>query len=775
MLYRFLLFIKRIQWCWLLCLFVIQGISQNNLQPIGYWREHLNYQNTTTVVQGDKLYCATVNNVFSIDANNDIERYSKVTGLNDMGVSAIGWDNFTKQLVIAYNSSNIDILKGSIVTNIGDIVRSNISGNKTIRSVYCNAGFAYLSTGLGIIVANLQSYDIKDTWIIGSNGNQININACIQFNNQFYAATDEGLKTAPAAGTNLANYSNWTNLSGNNGLPLSIVNNIVAANGILYAQIQNTIYTLQNNQWALWYTDSNWPITKIEAPGNNLLICQRTALGNSRVITVAANAHIINTIAVPNVVSFPKDAIMANNTTWIADYYGGLSAFSNNSYQRYIPNGPLGPASGDMVFNQQTLYVAAGSVNNAWNYLYNRNGIYILQDGIWSDVGAYTNPVLDTTLDFITLATDNRDGSIWAGSYGGGLVQLNGNNFQIYKQSNSSLQPAIGDPTSYRISGLAFDAQNNLWIANYGAAQNLQVLKADGNFKGFSVPFSLTENAVSQIVVDDANQLWIVSPKNNGLLCYNYGNSIDATNDDQWQLLQTGIGKGNLPGNNVYCVAKDKNGFIWIGTDNGIGVIQCATNYFQQPCDAVWPVIQQDQFAGYLFQGQQVKCMAVDGANRKWVGTNNGLWLVSSEGDKILQHFTAANSPLPDNNIQKIAIQPNTGEVFISTFTGISSYRSTATEGTATNDSVLVFPNPVPPGYSGTIAIRGVTENALVKIAELSGRLVYQTHALGRQAVWNGLNYKGEKVASGVYLVLIRNQVNGQEKVATKIVIISGR
>ncbi|WP_298301712.1 two-component regulator propeller domain-containing protein [Hydrotalea sp.] len=775
MLYRFLLFIKRIQWCWLLCLFVIQGISQNNLQPIGYWREHLNYQNTTTVVQGDKLYCATVNNVFSIDANNDIERYSKVTGLNDMGVSAIGWDNFTKQLVIAYNSSNIDILKGSIVTNIGDIVRSNISGNKTIRSVYCNAGFAYLSTGLGIIVANLQSYDIKDTWIIGSNGNQININACIQFNNQFYAATDEGLKTAPAAGTNLANYSNWTNLSGNNGLPLSIVNNIVAANGILYAQIQNTIYTLQNNQWALWYTDSNWPITKIEASGNNLLICQRTTLGNSRVITVAANAHIINTIAVPNVVSFPKDAIMANNTTWIADYYGGLSAFSNNSYQRYIPNGPLGPASGDMVFNQQTLYVAAGSVNNAWNYLYNRNGIYILQDGIWSDVGAYTNPVLDTTLDFITLATDNRDGSIWAGSYGGGLVQLNGNNFQIYKQSNSSLQPAIGDPTSYRISGLAFDAQNNLWIANYGAAQNLQVLKADGNFKGFSVPFSLTENAVSQIVVDDANQLWIVSPKNNGLLCYNYGNSIDATNDDQWQLLQTGIGKGNLPGNNVYCVAKDKNGFIWIGTDNGIGVIQCATNYFQQPCDAVWPVIQQDQFAGYLFQGQQVKCMAVDGANRKWVGTNNGLWLVSSEGDKILQHFTAANSPLPDNNIQKIAIQPNTGEVFISTFTGISSYRSTATEGTATNDSVLVFPNPVPPGYSGTIAIRGVTENALVKIAELSGRLVYQTHALGRQAVWNGLNYKGEKVASGVYLVLIRNQVNGQEKVATKIVIISGR
>ncbi|RTL48123.1 MAG: hypothetical protein EKK39_12890 [Sphingobacteriales bacterium] len=775
MLYQYAFFIKRLQWCWLFYFCCTQSIAQSNLQPIGYWREHLNYQSTNTVVQGDKLYCATVNNVFSIDANQDIERYSKVTGLNDMGVSTIGWDDLTKQLVIAYNSSNIDVLKGSIVTNISDIERNTISGNKTIRSIYCNAGFAYLSTGLGIIVVNLQSYDIKDTWIIGSNGNQININACIQFNNQLYAATDEGLKTAPVTGTNLANYSNWTNLSGTNGLPAGTVNNIVAANGLLYAQLQNTIYVWKNNSWLLWYADNNWPITKIEASGNNLLLCERTISGNSRVITLAANATIQSTIAVPNVVSFPKDAIIVNNTTWVADYYGGLSAFSNNSYQRYIPNGPLGTASGDMVFTQHTLYIAAGSVNNAWNYQYNRNGIYILKEGIWSNVGAYTNTALDTTLDFITLAADNRDGSIWAGSYGGGLVHMIEGNFQIFKQNNSTLQPAIGDPGSYRISGLAFDAQHNLWIANYGAAQNLQVLKADGSFKGFSVPFPLTENALSQIVIDDAGQLWMVSPKNNGLLCYNYGNSIDATNDDQWLLLQTGVGKGNLPSNNVFCIAKDKNGFIWIGTDNGIGVIQCATNYFQQPCDAVWPVIQQDQFAGYLFQGQQVKCMAVDGANRKWVGTNNGLWLVSAEGNKIIQHFTAANSPLPDNNVQKLAIDPITGEVFISTFTGIISYRSTATEGTATNNSVLVFPNPVPPDYSGTIAIRGIAENALVKIADLSGRLVFQTQALGGQAVWNGLNYKGEKVASGMYLILIRDRVTGQEKLATKIVIISGR
>jgi ligand-binding sensor domain-containing protein len=170
-------------------------------------------------------------------------------------------------------------------------------------------------------------------------------------------------------------------------------------------------------------------------------------------------------------------------------------------------------------------------------------------------------------LDFIALAANPIDKSIWAGSYGGGLVHFKDNNIQIYKGSNSTLQPAIGDINSYRISGLAFDANNNLWISNYAAPQNLQVRKQDGSFKAFTIPFTHFENAISQLVVDDANQIWIVKPKRQWYFCYNYGNSIDALNDDQWKYIRSGIGLGNLPSNNVYCLAKDKNGLLWIGTD----------------------------------------------------------------------------------------------------------------------------------------------------------------------------------------------------------------
>ena len=172
--------------------------------------------------------------------------------------------------------------------------------------------------------------------------------------------------------------------------------------------------------------------------------------------------------------------------------------------------------------------------------------------------------------------------------------------------------------------------------------------------------------------------------------------------------------------------------------------------------------------------GQQVQSIAVDGANRKWIGTQNGVWLISPDGKNIIHHFTETNSPLLSNDVKKIGIDPQTGEVYFATFNGLCSYRSTATASIQQLENVLVFPNPVPPQYSGQIAIRGLTENAIVKITELNGRLVYQTRSLGGQAVWNGLDYNGRKIASGIYLVLVKDD-KGKENIATKIIITSGR
>ncbi|MFX7731994.1 hypothetical protein ABTK10_20905, partial [Acinetobacter baumannii] len=81
-------------------------------------------------------------------------------------------------------------------------------------------------------------------------------------------------------------------------------------------------------------------------------------------------------------------------------------------------------------------------------------------------------------------------------------------------------------------------------------------------------------------------------------------------------------------------------------------------------CEAEIPVIKQGAFNGFLFKGEQVQSIAVDGANRKWIGTKNGAWLIAEDGTQILAHFTSANSKLLHNNILKIGIHPITGEVF---------------------------------------------------------------------------------------------------------------
>lgn len=624
-----------------------------------------------------------------------------------------------------------------------------------------------------MIVIDGDHYEIKESWFIGNSGNSVKVNGFTSDANYFYAATDEGLKRAALNSVNLSNYLSWELVSGANGLPAGACRNVVEAAGKLIALKNDSLFLFNNNNWNLLYADGN-PITAINSTGDKIAVCHRLAGPVSKVVIVNTDGSIERTIQQNGVTPFPRKAIFYNGNYWIADQYNCLSKFSSApaADEVYTLNSPEGIASGDMVEYNNVFYVAAGEVNDSWNYQYNGSGIYRYKNGEWKNFNRFHYSVLDSMLDFITVTVDPRDESVWAGSFGGGMLHIKSDeSFEIFKQ-NSPLQQHPLDPGSYRVAGLVFDAENNLWISNFGSLQPLVVRNSDGNWKNFSLPFSLYENALSQIVIDDANQLWIVSPLGNGLICYDHGNSIDDINDDHWKFYRSGAGNGNLPSSSVLCVAKDKSGFIWIGTDDGIGIIQCAQDVFTIGCEAVLPIVQQGNFAGYLFKGENVRSIAVDGADRKWVATKNGVWLISADGEKVIERFTEDNSPLLSNDVRKIAINSHSGEVYFVTAKGICSFRGTATEAEQTNSNLLVFPNPVPPGYSGTIAIRGVAENAVVKITELDGRLVYQTKALGGQVVWDGKDYKGRKISSGVYLVLIDSE-NKSKKTAAKIVFIS--
>lgn len=736
------------------------------------WREHLPYQGTIDVTASDKkIYAATPYSLFSVDiATKEIERFSKVSGLSETGVSAIAYDASSKKLFVAYNNSNIDVLHEKGVSNIPDIKRSTISGDKNIYHIYPDGNRCYLSTGLGVIVLDADKYEVKDSWFIGAGGGYVKVNGFAKTTSFFYAATEQGLLRAPVATPNPADFNAWQNLSGTNGLAMTAAKGVITVSAKTIVLQNDSLFAENNGAWIPFFANG-WPVVSINVSANKVLVSQRRSTGEAQVVVLTETGAVQRTLQQPAVISFPKKAIAVGTDYWVADLYGGLSNFTTNSFETYKLNSPQDIVLGDMAVRNNVLWATAGTVNSSWNYQYNRSGIFTYESGTWSAFNAFSHPQLDTLLDFITVAVDPRDNTAWAGSFGGGLLHIeNSSSLKIFKQS-SPIGPTVGDPTSYRVAGLAFDEEANLWVANFGSTRQLHVLKSDGTWQSFTAPFLLRENAAAQIVIDDVGQKWIQSPLGNGLLVFNEG-SLANTADDKWRLYRAGTGLGGLPSAEVLCLAKDKSGFIWIGTTDGVAVIQCPQEVFTQGCEAMLPVIKEGAFASYLFKGQEVRSIAVDGADRKWVATSSGVWLVAKDGDKVLANYTETNSPLLSNDVRRITIDGSTGEVFIATAKGLISFRGAATEYEETKNNVLVFPNPVPPDYNGTIGIRGLPENAIVKITETAGRLVYQTRSLGGQAVWNGRDYKGAKAATGVYLVIAVDEAKN-EKVVAKIVMLS--
>ncbi|HVU57088.1 MAG TPA: two-component regulator propeller domain-containing protein [Puia sp.] len=769
----------------LLCCCLLGGwFCQAQTPAIGMWRDHLPYHQAIAVTgTGSRVYCATPYSIFWIDnTDNSLHRLSKTNGLSETGIRAICYDAQRDKLTIAYANSNIDILSGSQVFNIPDIRRTSLAGDKMINQAMAYNGYVYLSTSLGIIVLDEDKYEVKDSYVIGNNGDTLSVQSLATDGNYFYAATTEGIRKAPAGSTDLADYHNWNLVNDGGGAYGQVV-----ALGSKVLGLRNDSVLVVTDQGgdqggSLFYT-GHVPINGLSVAEDKLLVCEQLGSDSGRVTVLTGLGQVDRVLQAPDALGSPRQALLVQGEAWVADSLTGLSAWgaAGNEARAYIPNSPFGRTLGPMTIYQDpgagpgaagVLWVASGGADTNWMALHNHDGLYRLDGNGWTNYNSHGYPSLQGIFDFDAIGFNPRDTSLWVGSFGEGVLEMQpGDRFTTYA-AGSGVGPALDDPSAYRVSGIAFDKDGNGWMANYGAAHDLLLRRADGQWFSFAIPFAHAGNALSQALVDNYNQVWMVSPKGNGVFCYNPGAVLENVSDDQWKYYRAGVGNGNLPDNHVYCLAKDKSGFIWIGTGNGIGLVQCSQQVFGSGgCEAIWPIVQFDAFAGYLFGGQTVQAIAVDGADRKWVGTRNGVWLISPDAQKIIYHFTADSTPLLSNDVRNIAIDPVTGEVFFATSVGLCSFRSTATAGGEQNSHVLVFPNPVPPDFTGTIAIRGLVDGAIVKITEVSGRLVYQTNALGGQAIWDGRDYRGRKVATGVYLVLV-SDASRQEKMATKIIFI---
>jgi ligand-binding sensor domain-containing protein len=278
-------------------------------------------------------------------------------------------------------------------------------------------------------------------------------------------------------------------------------------------------------------------------------------------------------------------------------------------------------------------------------------------------------------------------------------------------------------------------------------------------------------------MIDHQGQKWIQMRYTNlnpySVLVFTDNGTPDNPGDDQYKKLNSTVGNGNIPGNIVFAMATDRNGEVWVGTEKGVAVFYSPENIFSgKNFDAQRILVEQGGYVQYLLENETVTAIAIDGANRKWIGTDRGgVYLFSEDGTKQIYHFTQETSPLLSNRVTSIALNNITGEVYFATDNGVISFKSTATEGGDTFGDVYAYPNPVRADYEGYIAIKGLVNNAQVRITDISGLLIYSTKAEGGQAVWDGKNFDGRRARTGVYLVFAATE-DGSEKIVTKILIV---
>lgn len=755
---------------------------------IGQWRDHLPYDYSTNVEEFNSgIYCSTPYSMFYFDRDdNTINRLSKVNGLSDLGVSDISLNTDQKIMVVSYSNTNIDLIFEDLsIINIPDIKRKEILGNKTINSIMNYGKYAYLSCGFGIVVLNLEKQEIKDTYYIGPEGSAINVLSMTYNDTAFFAATEMGVYYAEIDDPNLAFYANWHKLS-TVPFPSGFYNLVYNFNGKLFINHseeddpEDDLYVYKNGAWTELETTNSARTYSLRSNGSELVV-------SFSYFTKTYNNDLTETLKIYTYGESspaPSDAILGTDGNyWIADRNKGLVKVWGGGFERQFIK-PTGAPTADifeMVTGDGKLYVVPGGLTATWNNTWRGAKMFSLIDETWKTYEASNSQGLDTLRDFVAVAADpfNSD-HVYAGSWNRGMAEFKDNAISgIFNADNSSLEPNMieGYPT-VKVGGMAFDAANDLWITNSGAEKILSVRRKAGqpdeSWESFNLGSSTTALDVRKIIVDSDGQKWILprTTQSNP----NYIIVFDETNPGGSQVrgLRSGAGYGNLPGTSVFAIAEDLDGAIWVGTDEGVAVFESPADIITSSNpDASQILVDFDGYNQYLLETEIVKAIAVDGANRKWFGTERaGVFLLSEDGKTQIHHFTEDNSPLFSNNITSLAINGKTGEVFIGTAKGLISYKSDATKPNDTNDSVYAYPNPVRPGYGGPIAIKGLVRDAIVKITDINGTLIYETRAEGGQAIWNGYNFDGRKASTGVYLVFISND-DGSEKQVTKILFVN--
>lgn len=746
--------------------------------PVGSWSDHLIYNTAKNVAVGNgEVYASTGSSIIVYNKEfAELKKLSPVNGLSETEISSIAWSKENNSLIIAYSSTNVDLFTKNIVYNIPDIGRKYIPEGKKINRIRTNGKYAYLSCSFGIVVVDIVKKEIFDTWKPGPGSQNTEVWDIAFVNNKVYAATGMGLYSAELSNPGLSYFGNW-NLINNLSDPLAKYTSVIFSGNKLYANKSDStsgdsVFLIDDAGSSLFSYQPGVHNISFDADADGFTVTSPGSVkyyhnDGSPTLTISSYGW-----GTPDI----SQAVADNGSIWIADIKAGLvMGEAMKTFSSLTLPGPASNNAFHISSNNGKTIICGGGTDNSWNNLGRPFQVSVFENNTWTSLSS------PDVVDAMRAISDpDNSNHIFVSTWGGGLLEYENNTLiEQYTNDNSPLQTSIPGQDYVRICGMAFDKDKNLWITQTGVPGSIKVLKTDGTTwkngtNWLSNPVSIDAPATGDIIIARNGYKWIILPRGNGLFVLDDNDTPEIFSDDKSKKILI-KDQDNQIITSVFSLAEDLEGNIWAGTDQGPLVYYNSEKVFDEDLKAFRIITPRNDGSGLsdrVLVTETITSISVDGANRKWLGTNNsGAFLLSADGTALIKNFNEQNSPLFSNSIVSLTIDNKSGEVWFGTSKGVLSYRSDASGGGKKFSGVYTFPNPVREDFTGNVTITGLIRDSQIRITDISGNLVFETESKGGLASWDMKTYNGKRVTTGVYLVFCASN-DGSESFVTKMLVI---
>lgn len=716
-----------------LFLFVLFSVINISSQPGGSWKIYTSLKDVKALsFYQDNIWAATSGGAFRYSpSDGSFTKYNRVNGFFGISLTAVSPDNFGN---IWFGSSNgsVDFIPANSekAQSIPDIyISDNI--NKQINSFELSGDTIIAAHDFGISIINTREQIFKDTYLkFGGLATNTKVNYAVKYD-RIYAATNNGVILQKPGATNLLDNESWLVNTTADGLPSNTIFKVQFFNGELIAATNQGLSRLSGTAWSNFIDAFNHlSITDICVKNDSLYIIE-----NNKNLFVYANNILTQLYSYTDFVNriYSEGNIYAATTE-------GIVKNINADAVTILPNGPKANLFISLTVDQSsTLWVASGSDRSGIGY-------YAMKDEVWTNYNIANTPSLPSNAYFINYTAP--DNTVYFGNWGSGFLRIKNNIPLVFTKDITGMQGISKDPNFVVVTSFATDSRNNLWVMNFGA-NDRKILTmfspSDSSFKHFSVPVLASGYAqeLFNLTIDPYDTKWfsIKEESRKDLYYFNENKTPDNPNDDVSGVLSEF--------DDISSIVVDKRGDVWVATNLGVYILSNTQSVF-----ASTPSVRRNSI--FTLRQQTVNCMLVDPLNQKWIGTNEGLLLVNSDGTSLLAAYDTKNSPLLSNIIRSIAIDENTGRIYVGTDQGIISFETSSIKPKETFSDIFVYPSPFKlNGTDRRVTIDGLVKDSDIKILTITGKLIKQFSSPGgRIAYWDGKDNNGTEVSSGIYIIV---------------------